>query len=280
MTNFENLKNHAWQKTRNAIIGVTASVTVLSGVSGCTPGQEVSIEITADSSSISEAESNVSYEGSDTSSTVSREESEVSSETSREVSSDESREESSEASREESDPSSEVSGDTSQPEYKEPTADGVEVYEYLKKASCAIYGQMWGQSLEEVQEERKNYRLESINILTDYYEGYDPSVNAVVLQKPNMDGDYINCYAIELCWKHDMYSPETEFLYVPTDSEHFANFCDLMNIPANDLSKLKYTADELKALDSESSSAMREIIITTMFLEGLYDLAVEGEMQR
>ena len=250
MTNFGNLKEHTIKTAKKFALVATVGAVLVTGVACDTQDESqagvsnVSVGV-IDSSNNSIEESENNFENSDISNENNREE----------------------------------SNEDSQEAPKESTASGIEVCDYLKLASGAIYGLERGQSLEDIQNLFKEYELKSFYVKADSPSLMDPSVNAVVETKLDTDEYPTPCYLLETEWKHPVLGKQWMIIYIPTDNGYFANFCDKFDVPSNDLSQLKLSVEEIMALDEETSLILSEIITSGLYFKGLYELANENELQ-
>lgn len=216
------------------------------------------------SSTVNEDNSNIENSINDDANSESTEESETSAETE----------------AENNNASSEASDDASQEGAKEPTEYGLELFDFLVMTSCGIYGEVRGYSLDEVKDLFTEYKLTDLEMACDDPEEFDPTVKVTVCEKKDSVGQKNPCYVMRAIWEHPVLGKEYASMFFPIYVENFAELCDLLEIPENDLSQFRFTSDEIKAFGEKESELLTDVLKVVLRYKGLYYLIEEWEAQK
>ena len=146
--------------------------------------------------------------------------------------------------------SDDTSTDTNEP--MQETDIGIKALETIEDYAVKMYVALcedFGKSEKEALDAISKCTLTEICIDTE--DLYDSSVDAA-LYSVEIEGKNINC----TMWKVSWSNWKSTTVPMPLDDPAFVKLCEIMDVPSNKLSQLKFTPDQIKCLDEEKAQAL------------------------
>ena len=168
---------------------------------------------------------------------------------------------------------SDVSNDTSTDANKpmQETDIGIKALETIEDYAVKMCAAVYEKPEEKVLDAISKYTLTKICIITDAF--YDSSVDAA-LYSVEREGKNINCTMWEVDWGNEMtHNVITISVPIPIEDPTFVKLCEVMGVPSNKLSQLKFTPDQIKCLDEEKAQALIDCFEASREFSGLDEIA-------
>ncbi len=169
--------------------------------------------------------------------------------------------------------SDEVSDDTSTDTNKpmQETDICIKALETIEDYAVKMYVATYEKPEEKVLDAISKYTLTEICINAEYF--YDSSVDAA-LYSVEIEGKNINCTMWTVYWGNErIHNFMTINVPMPLEDPTFVKLCEVMGVPSNKLSQLKFTPDQIKCLDEEKAQALIDCFEASREFSGLDEIA-------